>query len=148
MTIPHRRCKYKAPSATRNGRQMTVRLPERRASTVNGQPMTTVNCVQNSQVVIGTEPVKNGRRRWLLAPIAVGQQRQSRGFSLLTYKVYPIERITERNQPQRAGSSEQGLCALANHQAWQSAHWCGRNRASSELCPPYHWWPRPGGHVR
>lgn len=32
---------------------MTVRLPERRASTENGQRMTTVKCVHNSQLVIG-----------------------------------------------------------------------------------------------
>jgi len=32
---------------------MTVRLPERRASTENGQRMTTVKCVHNSQIVIG-----------------------------------------------------------------------------------------------
>lgn len=54
MTIRHQRCKYKAPAATRNGRQMTVCFPERRASTVNGQQMTTVTCVHDSQIVIGT----------------------------------------------------------------------------------------------
>lgn len=52
-TIRHQRCKCKAPAATRNGRQMTVCFPERRASTVNGQQMTTVTCVHDSQIVIG-----------------------------------------------------------------------------------------------
>jgi len=53
ITIRHRSCKYKARAATRNGRQMTVRLPERGASTANGQRLTTVKCVHNSQIVIG-----------------------------------------------------------------------------------------------
>ena len=54
-TIRHQRCKCKAAAAaaTRNGRQTTVCFPERRASTVNGQQMTTVACVHDSQIVIG-----------------------------------------------------------------------------------------------
>lgn len=38
---------------------------------MNGQRMTTANCVPASQISFGTDPVRIGRLRWLLAAQSV-----------------------------------------------------------------------------